>query len=200
MDYSGVSTPTSARKVSAVPLGASPTIQDEHESSPRGGPCRKYSLSSYEHPYDIAPPNEAYAPSSVTNTGTEREQARLVSSGHFDPAVETDEKQEQKRQGLTESIMDWYSTTRSGTHEVPHQTDMKRAQTYSDDGSFGDNIRRRDSNFSNMSSDTDDPDDGEKQHHTNEADLEKNALRQMDYRTRRKHIQRIRIEFNVSCE
>ncbi|KAF8165217.1 hypothetical protein B0H34DRAFT_780172 [Crassisporium funariophilum] len=31
-----------------------------------------------------------------------------------------------------------------------------------------------------------------------QEDLEKNTLRQMDYRTRRKHIQRIRIEFNIS--
>ncbi|KAF8812572.1 DUF1212-domain-containing protein [Phlegmacium glaucopus] len=66
-------------------------------------------------------------------------------------------------------------------------------------------MRRGDSTFSMMSfgSDVLDPDDprltGVKAtQFDDQEDLEKNALRQMDYRARRKHIQRIRIEFNVS--
>lgn len=31
-------------------------------------------------------------------------------------------------------------------------------------------------------------------------DLEKNTLRQMDYKTRRKHLTRTKIEYNVTCE
>jgi hypothetical protein len=31
-------------------------------------------------------------------------------------------------------------------------------------------------------------------------DLEKNMLRQMDYKTRRKHLMRTKIEYNVTCE
>lgn len=31
-------------------------------------------------------------------------------------------------------------------------------------------------------------------------DLEKNTLRQMDYKTRRKHMMRIKIEYNITCK
>jgi hypothetical protein len=68
-------------------------------------------------------------------------------------------------------------------------------------------MRRGDSTFSMTSfgSDVLDPDDPRVTGMTStqlddQEDLEKNTLRQMDYRARRKHIQRIRIEFNVSCK
>ncbi|KAF8205090.1 DUF1212-domain-containing protein [Pholiota molesta] len=67
-------------------------------------------------------------------------------------------------------------------------------------------MRKDDSTFSQTStldSEFLDPDDPrvtgkEAGQVDDQEDLEKNVLRQMDYRTRRKHIQRIRIEFNIS--
>lgn len=49
-----------------------------------------------------------------------------------------------------------------------------------------------------------DPDDprvtGAKPNHLEEKALEKEMLSKMDYRTRRKHLQRMRIEYNIACE
>ncbi|KAF9464418.1 DUF1212-domain-containing protein [Collybia nuda] len=66
-------------------------------------------------------------------------------------------------------------------------------------------IRRRDStgSMTSIGSDILDPDDPritgvEARYLDDPEDIEKNVLRQMDYRARRKHINRIRIEFNVS--
>ncbi|KAF9057691.1 hypothetical protein BJ165DRAFT_1335228 [Panaeolus papilionaceus] len=66
-------------------------------------------------------------------------------------------------------------------------------------------MRRGDSTYSlaSMNSDIIDPDDPRVTGITakqvdDQDDLEKNTLRQMDYKARRKHIQRIRIQFNVS--
>ncbi|KAF9055520.1 DUF1212-domain-containing protein [Hymenopellis radicata] len=69
---------------------------------------------------------------------------------------------------------------------------MRRPEYYS----------RRDSTFSN-SSQVLDPDDplvtGNRARYLDDPeDIEKNALRQMDYRSRRKHLMRVKIEFNVT--
>lgn len=103
---------------------------------------------------------------------------------------------ELKRQELAENIMDWFSIGRSGTHEIPgprhHQSNSEAETDESDSSSSETRSRRRNSIHSNGSFDSDD-----KEHNSGD-DGEENALRRMDYKSRRKHIQRIRIQFNVS--
>ena len=156
----------------------------------------KYSLSSYRHPYDIRPPE----PSANTQT--------IPTHG------DNEGGQTQKRQGILEDMMQWYSTSNSGTHQIPSRgaPELTRRQpsTFSeeyDDSSAVHGMHRGDSTFSvtSFGSDVLDPDDprltGVKASQLDDQeDLEKNALRQMDYRARRKHIQRIQIKFNVTCE
>ncbi|EAU84897.2 DUF1212 domain membrane protein [Coprinopsis cinerea okayama7 len=65
-------------------------------------------------------------------------------------------------------------------------------------------MRRGNSGMSVLSNNSEglDPDDprvtGMHPNHRDEQDMEKNVLRHMDYRTRRKYLQRVRIEFNVA--
>ena len=157
-----------------------------------------YTLASYEHPYDIPPPQNIYK------------------GDHTDSPEQTqpgDPKHAQKRQGLLANVMDWYSMTKSGTHQLPDPSQMSRERDFGlSDGSYAlstgvDSMHRNHSVFSQTSFDSDflDPDDprvtGQRAEQVDDkGDLEKNVLRQMDYRSRRKHIQRIRIEFNVSCK
>ena len=190
-----------------------------------GNPYRKYSLSSYEHPYDIPPPERIHA-NTVTSANAIRSSSLRKNVG-FSPPVHAQEiptngdnnlnegDQKQKRQGILANMMQWYSMSNSGTHQIPSQDKpeltRRHPSTFSEDdygySSAVNGMRRGDSTFSMMSfgSDALDPDDPRVTGMTatqldDQEDLEKNALRQMDYRARRKHIQRIRIEFNVSCK
>lgn len=188
-----------------------------------GNPYRKYSLSSYEHPYDIPPPERIHA-NTITSANAIRPSSlrKIVGFSLPDNAQEistngnnNDGDQTQKRQGILANMMEWYSTSNSGTHQIPSQSKpeltRRHPSTFLEDdygySSAVNGMRRGDSTFSMMSfgSDVLDPDDPRITGMTatqldDQEDLEKNALRQMDYRARRKHIQRIRIEFNVSCK
>ena len=186
-----------------------------------GNPYRKYSLSSYEHPYDIPPPERIHA-NTITSANAIRPSVLRESVGVSVPehaqemsAYGNEGDQTQKRQGILANMMEWYSTSNPGTHQIPSQD--KPELTRRQPSAFSENdygyssavngMRRGDSTFSMMSfgSDVLDPDDPRvtglrATQLDDQGDLEKNALRQMDYRSRRKHIQRIRIEFNVSCK
>ena len=98
--------------------------------------------------------------------------------------------------------MSWFSTSRSETKAIPHHSDVCHEDSESDYSSGGEQLRRRDSLYSVASFDWDDPDTrrSEEGKDVDGSDLEKDTLRQMDYKQRRKHIQRIRIRFNVSCK
>jgi len=220
------------RRVSVIPLGdaansrapfahlRSSVSSTSNSKRISGNPYRKYSLSSYEHPYDIPPPERIH-PSTITSANTRpsglRKSVGFSDTGHTQESLNGDNGggQTQKREGILANMMQWYSMGNSGTHQIPSQYQPelmgRQASTFSENdygySSAVNGMRRGDSTFSMMSfgSDVLDPDDprltGVKATQLDDQeDLEKNALRQMDYRARRKHIQRIRIEFNVSCE
>lgn len=155
-------------------------------------------FSAHDSPYSITPPNYSYLaryntpPNALSSTQGGFEEKRPYNR---DPEA----GRNQKRQDLTDSIMDWYST-RSGTRGVPQPGDYDER-----DSTDGHSVRRRNSLYSNASNDSDmtgedEPRDRKESHNRrgSEEDIEKETLRQMDYKTRRKHIQRIRIQFNVS--
>lgn len=182
------------------------------------GPNELQSSSAYNSPYGIPPPTYSYlgTPSraGVLPQGFDLAQGYLRSKQDSRGDAKHEQRQNQKRHDLADSILDWYSMSRSGTHEVPPQTELSREGTgsgddYADDGSNTDNdsVRKRGSGYSINSSDSEvlHPEShGNKREYANKhgltEDIEKEALRQMDYRTRRKHIQRIRIQFNISSK
>lgn len=215
-------------RTSALPLGHSrPSVTHMHGSLQVSQPqesFNKYSLSSYEHPYDIPPPDSAYLAQTAPHSTTLDQNPAFRNRRKFSNAAQRDnlegegnkdDPSEQRRSGLVSNIMDWYSMARSGTHEVPDPHDTPHQRAYSNAGSdmeYGystaiPRMRRGDSTYSlaSMNSDIIDPDDPRVTGITakqvdDQDDLEKNTLRQMDYKARRKHIQRIRIQFNVSCK
>ena len=224
------------RRVSVIPLGdavnsqprapfahlrssVSSASESKSNRAPKD-PYRKYSLSSYEHPYDIPSPERVYAndTTSLANTRPSGLRKSVGFSGIAHTQGSSDEDnggdQTQKRQGILANIMQWYSMSNPGTHQIPSQAkpELTRQSSTLSENEYGyssavSGMRRGDSTFSMMSfgSDVLDPDDPRltgvrATQLDDQEDLEKNALRQMDYRARRKHIQRIRIEFNVSCE
>ncbi|PPQ99076.1 hypothetical protein CVT24_003636 [Panaeolus cyanescens] len=213
------------RRTSALPLGHSTRpsaarFQEEHLPPEY---FNRYSLSSYQHPYDIPPPDSAYLSQIPPRSDTLQQNPSFRNRRNMAHAMEDSdndenlhgEANEQRRNGLVSNIMDWYSMARSGTHEVPdphsHGRPRQREYSYADsEMDYGystavPSMRRADSTYSmtSMNSDVIDPDDprvtGIRAKQVDDPeDLEKNTLRQMDYKTRRKHIQRIRIQFNVS--
>jgi hypothetical protein len=203
----GHTEPQSTRPSNLTPVNASVQTRD---------PWKKYSLSSYEHPHDVPPPNYVYGGADILTDSRLGPVQRSFASpsneigGQLDaPYVE----QAQKRQGLLSSMMDWYSMARSGTHQIPDSNRVARGNgsAFSDDergySSAVSGMRRGESTFSqaSMNSDFFEPDDPRitgihARQVDDQEDLEKNTLRQMDYKARRKHIQRIRIQFNISCE
>jgi hypothetical protein len=214
------SSPDFGRRVSLVPLGTESQSTPANAGIEARDPWKKYSLLSYEHPYDIPPPNYVHDGADVSTVS----RPGLVQRGFAFQGKETSHaeggqsdaphvEQAQKRQGLLSSMMDWYSMARSGTHQIPDSnrivrgnisafTDDERGNSTSVSGMW-----RGDSTFSqtSMNSDLFEPDDPRitgihAKQLDDQQDLEKNTLRQMDYRARRKHIQRIRIQFNVSCK
>lgn len=204
------------REVGPADLRNSPRLNETNDgrrSTNDENLFNKYSLSSYEHPYDISSPSPAYTEARGYLNNYAAAQDNIKLGGNGTQAESSHTTQARKRQGLLASMMDWYSMTRSGTHELPDQ----HQNTWGHDSPTANNIygfssgvalRKDDSAVSQTStldSEFLDPDDPrvtgkEAGQVDDQEDLEKNVLRQMDYRTRRKHIQRIRIEFNISCE
>ena len=188
------------------------SASEESKRTP-GNPYRKYSLSSYEHPYDIRPPERIHSNTASANVrpSTLRKSIGFSDTGH---TGDNGSDQTQKRQGVLANMMQWYSSN-PGTHQIHSQGEpeltRRQPSTFSENeygySSAVNGMRRGDSTFSMRSfgSDLIDPDDPRltgvrATQLDDQEDLEKNTLRQMDYRSRRKHIQRIRIEFNISCE
>lgn len=193
---------------------------------PRGQPDdvdQRYSLSSYQHPYEIEPPAAAHPingahiarPASVTRRSALRRSVSFVDSPKLnqydvddiesqDNRAEVDEAESRpsKTRGLTTYMRELYAL-RDDDPEKGH---------YGGSGDDEENMRRRpryQSQASFVSNNSDyeglDPDDpivtGKKANQLEDPeDVRKHTLRQMDYRTRRKHLQRIKIEFNISCE
>ncbi|KAG6830839.1 hypothetical protein H0H92_014491 [Tricholoma furcatifolium] len=183
-------------------------------------PYKKYSLSSYEHPYDIQPPPDAYAGPGVAPLNVRPRRSRGngeagLSQGEnpvpeyrpqepIDPAVE----RALKRRGIPSNVLDLYALGTRNHSEKHHGMAREYSDANSDDYSYSSarrGMRRKNSNASSISAGSDvlDPDDPrltgvQAKYLEDPEDIEKNALRQMDYKTRRKHLTRIKIEFNVS--
>ena len=109
-----------------------------------------------------------------------------------------------RRKGIMANLMELYGVT-PGTNGMPYS----RSQAYESVGKPVErpSFRRRNSNASDSDSYSEvlDPDDPRVTNITKRClddyeDERRNALRQMDYRQRRKEQQRIRIEFNVTCK
>ncbi|KAG6854853.1 hypothetical protein C0991_012043 [Blastosporella zonata] len=187
----------------------------------------KYSLSSYEHPYDIQPPQNAYPGSRVAplNLHRKRSPARTRVSFSKDDSSQNDDMPQEsygvdpqaeralKRRGLPSNILDLYAMNNAkarGAQEKYGGIRRQHSDADSDDFAYSSarhDMRRTDSMASMMSAGSDilDPDDprvtGMKAKYLEDPeDIEKNALRQMDYKSRRKHLTRIKIEFNVTCQ
>ncbi|KAF7352665.1 Pheromone-regulated membrane protein 10 [Mycena venus] len=175
---------------------------------------KKYSFSSYEHPYDITPPRNAYSGAPAQHSSLRSALRRSVSFAEDPPnVVEYDEEAQidaaseraLKRRGVLSNMMDLYalehdlnaSTGRRRDSQDPND-DLKEPQRYT----ARQNIRRMDSMASD-NSDVLDPDDPRVTGITarnleDPADIDKNVLRLMDYKSRRKHLMRAKIEFNVT--
>ena len=207
------------RRVSLVPFGntephLSTNLTPVNASVQMQDPWKKFSLSSYEHPRDVSPPKYVYGASRPgpvqRNFAFPNNEIRHTEDGQLDaPYVE----QSQRRQGFLSCMMDWYSMARSGTHQIPDSNRVAggHGSAFSDDergySSAVSGMRRGGSTLSQASINSDffEPDDPRitgihAKQVDDQEDLEKNTLRQMDYKARRKHIQRIRIQFNISCE
>lgn len=209
--------PNDARRGS----GTSDATLNEGSQRDENDHYAKYSFSSYQHPYDIQPPQGAYSGPGGSATQSSKRPAvrrRSVSFSDQQPTVreyipdeeeETDAETDRalKKRGIPSNMLDLYAlNARNG-----EQTEMQRQD--SDAGSDGyaytsarNFMRRRDSFASTVSGGSDmlDPDDprvtGVRARYLEDPeDIEKHTLRGMDYRSRRKHRRRVKIEFNVSC-
>ncbi|KAF5387984.1 hypothetical protein D9615_000529 [Tricholomella constricta] len=188
-----------------------------------GDPYKKYSLSSYEHPYDIQPPQDAYPGPGVPPLQPRPKRSAMRRGVSFseeqpsvreyvpDETIDPSAERALKRRGLPSNILDLYAINASnapGNAEM--QSGMRReySEAKSDDYGYSSgryDMRRGGSMASMMSTGSEllDPDDPrvtgiEAKYLEDPEDVEKNALRQMDYRARRKHLTRIKIEFNVT--
>jgi len=193
---------------------ANPPLRADSTRPPMRRPERSNAQSSsgFDYPYGIPPPNYSYlGTSSRAHAFSDSRRTRLphAQGPKADEANPPGTKRFQSRNDLADSIMDWYSMSRSGTHEVPKPSDIDARQGSSDGGDEGyadsdDNVgvRRQNSFRSNASLDSDSENFSDGRNYRSgqqsEDDSENEVLRRMDYKSRRKHIQRIRIQFNVS--
>lgn len=180
-------------------------------------PYKKYSLSSYEHPYDIPPPQTAYIGSGVQtrplrsalrrSTVSFAEEANVREYTPTEEELAIDKKNERalKRRGVLSNTLDLYALNQSmeddqkirggdpldAVSESYRRPNMpRRAYTMESVTSAGsDLLDEDDPRVTGITAkNLEDP-----------RDIEKNALREMDYRARRKYLARIKIEFNISC-
>ncbi|KAG6821590.1 hypothetical protein H0H93_000099 [Arthromyces matolae] len=182
-------------------------------------PHKKSSFSSYEHPYEIQPPENVYtgpgvAPLNIRRKRSPNDDDELPRNSQYaskDETLDPSEERARKRRGLPSHIIDLYALDHNSGESDPEQQTRLRRQ-YSDEklSDYAYSSARRDmhrggsmSSMMSGGSDILDPYDPrvtgiQAKCLEDPEDVEKNALRQMDYRTRRKHLTRIKIEFNVT--
>ncbi|ESK94393.1 duf1212 domain membrane protein [Moniliophthora roreri MCA 2997] len=189
--------------VSRIPLNPQDGSEDYYN---------KFSFSSYRHPHDIPAPDDTYSPRPNQQPPLRSAIRRSVSFAQdpgvkeYDPddsageEVNPHDVRAQKRRGIPSQMIELHALNREiDLEEQPRY--MTRRPSIAEYSFQRPNYRRLDSTASN-GSDVLDPDDprvtGVRAKHLDDhEDLEKNTLRQMDYRTRRKHLMRVKIEFNV---
>ncbi|KAJ3716306.1 hypothetical protein DFJ43DRAFT_1100995 [Lentinula guzmanii] len=193
----------SSRPVSQVPLGPS----DSTYTPGYLDTSDKYSLSSYEHPADIEPPPNTYPgdnvpPANRPHRSSVRRSVSFAKSTalrEYDPDEEPHDPEEDralKNRGVPSQMLDLFALNREMKSQ--HSDDSHDYDYHP----FRPNLRKADSMMS-TNSEVMDPDDprvtGVKATYLEDPhDIEKNTLRQMDYRHRRKHLMRVKIEFNVT--
>lgn len=190
--------------VSSPRRGSDTSDSTAYEADRRQGNSR-FSLSSYNHPYEIQPPPGAYGYSPQETGYFARAQASKSEfeaqkdDDDIEKAIpETSEQLPRKRRGYLTNLIDLYNAY-DGTEGDSFDTEQRRA--------IMDANRRTSGLVDPLAYNDDqilDPDDPlitgiRKKCLEDEDDVEKNALRIMNYKDRRKHRERIRIEFNVSC-
>lgn len=186
----------------------------------------KYSLTSYRHPYDIPRPETAHPGTAYGGPFTPAvpRHLRRVSfaeglqhepvSEPWAPDEVVDPKAERalKRRGIPSNMMALQAIDLAEAHADPEKMagmGHPDANTSSDGYVYAyTGVRpghyRAESSWMSGGSDVVDPDDPRvtgvsAKELEDPADIEKHTLKQMDYRTRRKHLMRTKIEFNVSC-
>lgn len=189
----------------------------------------RYSMSSYQHPYDIPPPRNAYMGNDDerhvdfrNSEGTLADTEAQTTDGKdkFDDVRLSDDEKDAnddndvdycdvndrdgRRRGLFSNLIDLYGVDAEGEN-VPFQ--RRRFSQLDDeyDEEMGGAPMRRSNSDNSQNSQLLDPDDptitGVRKKCLDDYDDEKRtALRQMDYRRRRKEKQKIKIEFNVTCK
>lgn len=189
----------------------------------------KYALASHRHPHDIPPPQPAYDPKSVPrprhpNKVSFAAETKYRDGDNFDTEAQASTKRDHegeledvdidsepnycemndrdgRSKGIVANLMELYGIP-PGTNGLPYS----RSQAYEAVGKSGSRPRSNsDASDSDTYSEVLDPDDPRVTNITKRClddyeDERRNALRQMDYRQRRKEQQKIRIEFNISCE
>ncbi|KAJ7590827.1 DUF1212-domain-containing protein [Mycena floridula] len=118
-----------------------------------------------------------------------------------------EEERAQKRRGVPSQMLDLYAINESIQRDKQAPSGHRSSDDDDDDDSDEEYEYKKPtfSRNSSIGSEILDPDDPRVTGITMEnledpADIEKNALRNMDYRSRRKHLMRVKIEFNVACK
>lgn len=186
------------------------TLQEDNENGPED--FSRFSLSSYKHPYDIQPPPEARGLSPQESAYLPRSDGSKNMNAYTPPnnftpqsqdienAIhETCEQLPRRRRGYLTNLIDLYNAY--DEHEEGDPASERR-------GAIIDASRRTSRLVDPLAYDDEqilDPDDpmvtgAQKECLEDPEDVEKNARRLMNYKDRRKQQERIRIEFNVTCE
>lgn len=169
----------------------------------------RYTFSSYNHPSEIPPPNDAAGPD---QTRIQTQKCTVTESEDApDKIVQNRADRIMQRRGYLTGVKEWYasindnpereSTVNEGN--LPTSTHERRP-TRPRYMARGDSMYSFNSLGSDFESDEmpEEPpnENGRGRHAEDLDDLEKNTLRQMDYKTRRKHMMRIKIEYNITCK
>ncbi|GBE79531.1 hypothetical protein BKA93DRAFT_830826 [Sparassis latifolia] len=191
---------------------------DESESTLHDEPLAddsKYSLSSYRHPYEIRPPSDVYTgPQSSPRGATLRRKVSFADDeNYYHEKGDEDEDdrdieggcdlgdRDDRQRGILSNLIDLYGLNQRSEDDADNDNyGTVRRRTPGTERPW--HLRRVDSTASNNSQ-VIDPDDptvtGERKNFLDDPeDIEKNCLRQMSYKARRKERMRIKIEFNIT--
>ncbi|KAK7061938.1 pheromone-regulated membrane protein 10 [Favolaschia claudopus] len=181
---------------------------------------KRFSFNSvHEHPYDITPPTNSYsgAPQLPPLRSALRNSVSFAEPGHSAAPAYADEESRidtsasdraQKRRGVLSNMMDLYALENDIDRTTGRRRDSQDSDSYNENYKEPErytarpDLRRMDST-STDDSDIYDPDDpkvtGVKPKDLEgPQDLDKDTLRGMNYHSRRKHLMRAKIEFNVT--
>jgi len=170
----------------------------------------RYTFSSYNHPSEIPAPDDA-AGLDQTRIHTSRSTATGESEDVPDKIVQNRTDRVMQRRSYLTGVREWYASINDNAEREPDiNEESPSTLTHERKSTRPRYMTRGDSmySFNSLGSDFE-PDETPKEppgendtgrHAEDLDDLEKNTLRQMDYKTRRKHMMRIKIEYNITCK